>query len=380
MTFTDRLPFAVAVRRWAPMAVATVCSAMPLVAGAATVAAVLAPVGVLLATGWMQWRTGRDTQPVERHAAEPAAQPANELPVLLDAVLPVWRKHVESVRSQTDDAVASLVVSFSSITERFEAAGFKGTGFGADANNNMTFSLLTLCERELQPVIAAMNQITDSKGLMAGRVTELAEVTTELLDMAAGVDRIAAQTNLLSINAAIEAARAGDVGRGFAVIAKEIRNLSHVSAATARQMAERMAAISKIMKETSAAAACAAAEDSRAIELSGSVVKDVLDHVRELSNDSQTMLDSGNVIRSDIESLIVSLQFQDRVNQVIGVIDGDMARLAEVVETNGAAPPPDRWLEELETHYTMREQRSSHGSTGDADPRTQDAGAAVVFF
>jgi len=209
-------------------------------------------------------------------------------------------------------------------------------------------------------------------------------VTGELQAMASSVGQIAAQTNLLAINAAIEAARAGAAGRGFAVIAAEIRRLSHESATTATQITGRMAQIVGIMNDASCAATRAAVDDKDAIEVSGEVVQDVLTHVRELSAESQAMLGQGNVIRANIEELIVSLQFQDRVNQVISVVDQDMALLRETLDTGARVPSPDEWLRALQARYTMREQRQSHRATASTEPDAATAPAtaapAVFFF
>ncbi len=377
--------------RWLDAALPTLavaCAALPLFhrVGAMELMAVG---GVAAASVWAAVRSARAAAATAADSAQQAvdadagllAQYGDELSPLLRGILPVWREHVESVRSQTDTAVGDLVVNFSSITEQFEAAGFKGTSDASDTGQDTTISLLTLCERELQPVIASMTRLTDSKGALAASVRELSVITGELQTMASEVAGIAAQTNLLAINAAIEAARVGAAGRGFAVIAKEIRSLSQASAKTANHITGRMAQIMTIMRSTSESATQAAASDKSAIELSGTVVEDVLSHVRELSVEAQTMLGQGNVIRSNIEALIVSLQFQDRVSQVIGVIDKDIARLHDTIDSEEALPSADQWLADLQARYTMKEQRRSHGtSAGGSAAASSAAPAAALFF
>lgn len=342
--------------------------------GAAAAVAVLTTIHL----GWL-WRAHRAApDPAGAPPAAGDAATAEDLRRLLLDVLPVWKQHIGNAQSQMDEAVGALVGSFSSITQEFEAAGFKGLAApGADGLD--ADGLLNLCERDLSQVIEAMQQMARRKDAMGGSLQELTQATNELRGMAQGVAQIASQTNMLAINAAIEAAHAGDSGRGFGVVAKEVRSLSQISAQTASQITERIDRVTAIMNGTAEVAAQAAVQEKASIDQSANVVGQVLAHMHTLSSESQTMRERGNVIRADIENLIVSLQFQDRVSQVIGVVDQDLDRMQETVDSRRPPPSTAHWMDELQSRYTMREQRSHHPTPQHA-PAAAAPARKVVFF
>ncbi len=72
---------------------------------------------------------------------------------------------------------------------------------------------------------------------MMGSMDELTRSNSEIAKIIKVIDEIAFQTNILSLNAAVEAARAGDAGKGFAVVAEEVRNLAQRSAQAAKDTA-----------------------------------------------------------------------------------------------------------------------------------------------
>lgn len=93
----------------------------------------------------------------------------------------------------------------------------------------------------IQQVAATIRQVSQQMAGMQEKVGMLSESSKQMEGILRTVDGIAKQTNLLSLNAAIEAARAGQHGRGFAVVAEEVRKLSDRTSASLREIAKLIA-------------------------------------------------------------------------------------------------------------------------------------------
>lgn len=116
-----------------------------------------------------------------------------------------------------------------------------------------------------------MDEIINSAQSTAQIIGSLANKTDQIGEIAQVIDDIADQTNLLALNAAIEAARAGEQGRGFAVVADEVRKLAERTTKATKEIAETIKAIQKEAKEADESMNVAGKVVEKGIELNARV-------------------------------------------------------------------------------------------------------------
>jgi methyl-accepting chemotaxis protein len=305
--------------------------------------------------------------------------------------LPIWNRHVETARRQTEEAVTALTDRFAALVQRLEktvSASRQSSGQAGIGDNAIT-STFGQSEKTLHDVVGALRSTQSSRSAMLQEIRTLTNYTEELKRMASEVAAIAGQTNLLALNAAIEAARAGAAGRGFAVVADEVRKLSTLSSDTGKSMSDKVNVINDAIGAAFRIAEQSAQEDDNMLSRSESAIQQVLSDftrmVEGLDQSAEVMRNEADGIREEIADMLVALQFQDRTSQILAQVTSNLAQLETTIRERqqerrhgGRLAPIDvrAWLDRMEKNYAMLEQRvNHHGKRADADKQPE-----ITFF
>jgi methyl-accepting chemotaxis protein len=297
------------------------------------------------------------------------------------ALLPIWSRQIETSRSQTEEAIVALTERFSAIVQRLDAAlNSQGGATVAGA----AAAEAARSKSDLGLVTDALRAIQQSRNELVEQIRGLTAYTHELHKMAAEVDQIGFRTNMLSLNAAIEAAHAGEAGKGFAVVAHEVRSLSNAARDMGKQISKKVGLINDSLERIGKTNEEVAARDDQAVQSSDERIRSVLTRFEastaSLSEAAEQSRRESGAIKEEICEALVQLQFQDRVSQILSNVIrsmDDVSREAQVASSpEDAAAQVQKHAEKMMSTYATREQRLNHQGI----QTTAVEHSAVTFF
>ena len=259
--------------------------------------------------------------------------------------------------------------------------------------------------------IAGIGRIKESIDHASEEISQLGERSQEIGKIVAVIEDIAAQTNLLALNAAIEAARAGEQGRGFAVVADEVRQLAERVASATKEIATLIGGVQdgvdasvKAMEEGATemdSGSQVAAQAGEALAQILSAAKSVAEQIRSMADNSDGLRESGtemiqlldkisevverataataemqataNTVNEAVESIASVAESNSSATEQVSAAAEEMT--AQVEEVSAATNEFGRMAEDLQQQVS-RFRLSESGSSSAADDENQESLAA----
>lgn len=294
---------------------------------------------------------------------------------LANGVMPIWDKQIEASKFQMETAIVDLTGQFSGIVNGLDLLIRTANDLSCGGNEKIMGS-----RERLSDVLEAMADSFKMQNAIIADLTHLVELTAQMRHTSEEVAHIANQTNLLALNAAIEAARAGEAGRGFAVVADEVRKLSAHSGDAGKRISARLNEVSTAITDVFERAQSGSVSAGKTVADANNNINAVLDDLQHMfvhiEASAQEVQHSAKSIQSDVAGALVEFQFQDRVAQTLehvrSSVQSTSQKLGPAQSWESSAELPsfnnDALLAELRSSYTMAGEHHAekHGSKANA--------------
>ncbi|WP_176560259.1 methyl-accepting chemotaxis protein [Brevibacillus dissolubilis] len=184
----------------------------------------------------------------------------------------------------------------------------------------------------VKKTVAQMNMLNEKVTASAEVVTALGKKSQEIEQIVGLITQIASQTNLLALNAAIEAARAGEQGRGFAVVADEVRKLAEQSSQSASQISELIAEVqAEVNKAISAMdeGTDAVREGLSYVHETGQAFDEIMSSIFSVSNQTGEVYTVVEQVNTTTQQLVIAIEGIAKVSEQASTHTQEIAAAAE---------------------------------------------------
>lgn len=320
----------------------------------------------------------------------------------LPQICQILANQARNVIGDTEGASTSFVQRLTAIEDRMVHLNAKSTE--ALAWVERVEYLAARHETERRDLDAAIQQAQDSSQVVTEVMTlsrqALGTVHTTVSNLRKEVEHIgsiAKAINILAINAEIEAARAGDHGAGFTVIAGEIRKMANETQGLTVRLEPLISGARTVLDRFSSGTngEGASPEDNieDKLELQRAVLDDARGKLAALAREFSELIEkeqetlrrqnaAGSEIQTEILAALATIQFQDIVRQQMEGIIGSVDRLSHIASNGPDIDPAalSDLMQDMSERYVMQSQRAAHQSASGTNAADKDELLAMEFF
>ncbi|MBJ2130532.1 chemotaxis protein [Alteromonas sp. IB21] len=302
-------------------------------------------------------------------------------------ILSVTSSNIADIFSTQTDAVGTLSNAFISLQSLLGQQEVSINNLLKDDDNSdsayadkmRTFASET--DNTLTQFIASTKEMTESTRALESQVQTIQQAMPTVIEALGGIDDISSQTNLLALNAAIEAARAGEAGRGFAVVADEVRALSTRSTQFSDVIKKQIENIRSLINKLTETAEVVASQDiSHVVNAKDAISEQLKSIIRKAEADIQGASELEGIrqqLSDATNSAIRGLQFGDINGQNLTytreIIDFVVAQL------NGLNAQTAHQVKESLANYQVSLKDKGQADHNPVSATSMDAGDIELF-
>ncbi|MBN9424825.1 MAG: chemotaxis protein [Candidatus Accumulibacter sp. 66-26] len=235
---------------------------------------------------------------------------------------------VATAASQQADATSAMAAAIEQMT--VSSSHISESAHETEQDSHAAMTLAGQGGARVDQASAAIRTISGTVSNASGRIHALQERAAQVSSIANVIKEIAAQTNLLALNAAIEAARAGEQGRGFAVVADEVRKLAERTAVATTEIEQMIVGIQGDTAGAVEAMNAALPEVEHCVQLAGSASESL----REIESGAGRTLERVREVASATrEQSAASTSIAQRVEQIAQMVEETSSTIRGTADT-----------------------------------------------
>ena len=307
-------------------------------------------------------------------------------------VLPLLGIQLKEVATDLEQSVMGICQGFQGISRRSqEVVQQAEQAIAGGENNQGGDQLIASAHQTLSTLLEKVQSSCEFVNSQSNRINELESQLFDVEKALKRVEQISNQAKLVALNGQIEAARLGESGKSFSVVAEETKVLAANASMTSETIQSLISQLGSTLRSTAADLHSRTKQDFEALADSQVAVTSMLNRLQQandaMSRSLENTTELSRQMQKDVGRSVIAMQFQDRLNQRIDhIIEAikelsiDLSPFQQDLDADDVEQLVHAWTQWFAKRSTMRSEIDAMNSTNNSSSASQDALSTVELF